>query len=114
MITSTQLSHAACNQDHIVVRALSSITVEQADAIALVVHTSAQDWDVQTVDDYDGYRSILIELTIRSDEQKALFISGTAKRLELFKAQDDDLTLIGTFAGTQVLGARLIQLLGPH
>lgn len=111
MINTSTLSQAASNQDQIVVRALSSITAEQADTIALIVHASGQAWDVQTVDDYDGYQSILIEPTIRSDEQKALYISGTAQRLELFEAQDDDLALIGTFAGTETLGARLTGLL---
>ena len=111
MINAFQLSLAAFNQDHVVVRALSSITSEQADTIAQIVHASGQSWDVHTVDDYDGYQSILIEPAIRSNEQKALFISGTAQRLELFEAQDDDLALIGTFAGTEMLGARLAGLL---
>ena len=111
MINTFQLPQAAFNQDHIVVRALSSITSEQADTIAQIVHASGQFWDVQAVDDYDGYQSILIEPAIRRDEQKALFISGTAQRLELFEAQNDDLALIGTFAGTEMLGARLAGLL---
>lgn len=111
MINTFQLSQAAFNQDHIVVRALSSITSEQADTIAQIVHASGQSWDVQAVDDYDGYQSLLIEPAISNDEQKALFISGTAQRLELFEAQDDDLALIGIFAGTELLGAQLIKLL---
>ena len=111
MINTFQLPHAASNQDHIVVRALSSITSEQADTIAQIVHASGQSWDVQAIDDYDGYQSILIEPALRSDEQKALFISGTAKRLELFEAQDDDLAPIGTFTDTEMLEARLVGLL---
>jgi hypothetical protein len=111
MINTVQLPHAASNQDHIVVRALSSITSEQADTIAQIVHASRHPWDIQAVDDYDGYQSILIEPATRSDEQKALFISGTAQRLELFEAQDDDLALIGTFADAEMLGARLARLL---
>ena len=114
MINTSQLSKAACNQDHIVVRALSSITAEQADTIALIVHASGQAWDVLAVDDYDGYCSILIEPTIHSDEQKNFFISGTVQRLELFEAQDDDLALLDTFAGTEMLGARLSRLLDPR
>ena len=111
MINTFQLSQAAFNQDDIIVRALSSITSEQANTIAQIVHASGQSWDVQPVDDYDGYQSILIKPGIRSNEQKALFISGTAQRLELFEARDDDLALVGTFAGTEMLGAQLAGLL---
>ena len=80
MINTFQLPHAASNQDHIVVRALSSITSEQADTIAQIVHASSgPSWDIQTVDDYDGYQSILIEPAIRSDGKRALTAADLAR-----------------------------------
>ena len=111
MINTIQMPRAAYDQNLVVIRALSSITSEQAGTIAQVVRASAQLWDIQAVDDYDGYLSILIEPFVSGDEQKPLFISGTAQNLELFEAQDDDLTLINAFYGMESLVAQLNGLL---
>ena len=112
MITMTHPTHSAVTRDQAVVRALNSITSKQAGTIAGIARTSRQNWDVQVVDDYDGYRSILIETTIPGDKQKAFFIAGTAQRLELFETGDDRMALIGTFTDVEALGVQLIGLVG--
>ena len=111
MINTTQTLHDAIDQGQLVIRALSSITSEQASAIAAVVRASSKLWDVHAVDDYDGYLSLLIESAIIGDDQKAIFISGTMRRIEMARIQDDHLQSIGTFTDAEALGAQLTELL---
>lgn len=112
MITMTHPTHSAVTRDQAIVRALNSITSMQAGIITGIAQTSGQDWDVQAVDDYDGYRFILLETTIDSDKQKAFFIAGTAQRLELFETHDNRMALIGTFTDVAGLGVQLTGLVG--
>ncbi len=113
MMTTTH-PHQNANQDPVIIRALSSITPKQADTIAQAVHASHQDCEIQIVDDYNGYLSVLIEPSVSRSEQKAFFISGTAQRLELFEAYNDDLALIATFSDVGDLSARLLDLIGQQ
>ena len=69
-MTFTQLPRDAINQDLATIRALSSITSQQADTIAQAVQASGRAWDVQTIDDYDGYLSILIEPSVSDRNRK--------------------------------------------
>ncbi len=112
MMTTTQPSRDIANQDATIIRALSSITSQQVETIAQAVQAGGRAWDVQTTDDYDGYRSILVEPSVQGDEQKAFFIAGTAKRLELFEAHDDSLVPVATFNDADRLSAQLLALIG--
>lgn len=114
MITMTHPTHSTVTRDEVVVRAFNSITSQQAGIIAGIAQSSGRDWEVQVVDDYDGYRLIVIEATIMGDERKGFCIAGTAQRLELFETYDDRLALIGTFPDIGALGARLTGLVGPQ
>lgn len=114
MITMTHPIQSAVTRDQAIVRAVNSINLEQAGIIAGIAQTSGQDWDLQVVDDYDGYRAILIETTVYGDEQKGFYIAGTAQRLELFETHDDCVALVGTFTDIEALSARLTGLVGPQ
>ena len=114
MTNKTHPTYDASIHDQAPVRALSSVTLKQFDAVAEIARASGQDWHVQAGDDCDGYRFILIETANHGDEQKSFFIAGTAQRLELFESKDENLLLIGTFSDMQALEARLTSLIGPQ
>ena len=111
MMIIAQPSPDTVDQNTLTIRALSSITLGQADIIAQAVHAGAPSWAVQTTDDYDGYLSILIKPRVGHDKQQAFYIAGTAQLLELFETLDDDMTLITSFTGAADLSARLLDLI---
>ncbi len=114
MMTTSQPPRDASSQASVTIRALSSITSEQADTIVRAVQASGSAWTVQTTDDYDGYLSILVEPIVQHDEQKSFFISGTAQHLELFEACDDDMTSVASFSDVEAVSARLLDLIARH
>jgi hypothetical protein len=114
MMTKNQPPRTAIDQDRAIVRALSSITPQQADTIVQAMRGVEPTWEVQTFDDYDGYRSLLIEPTFQGDKQNAFFITGTAKRLELCEAHGDDLTPLADFSNVDDLSARLFNLISQQ
>lgn len=108
MMTADQSPRNVANQVTII-RALSSITIEQAEEITRVVRAAGSAWDAQISDDYNGYLGVLV--TPNSDgetRQRSLFVSGTAQRLELFEMCNDDLAPIGIFGDVDSLTARLL------
>ncbi len=107
-MVNTQPSYRHANQDPVTIRALSSITSEQADAISAAVHANGA-WTVQTFDDYDGYLSILIEPSTIGHET-TFFISGKTHCIELVRTQEDRMASIGTYADVEELQARLTDL----
>ncbi len=113
MMTTSQPPRAA-NPHVATIRALSSITHQQADIIAKAVQASGLAWETQTTDDYDGYLSILVEPLAQSDKQKFFFISGTTQHLELFEACDDDMTSVASFSDVEAVSARLLDLIAQQ
>ena len=95
-------------QDSFVVRALSTITNQQADAISQAVHSISQEWAVHTTHDYNDYLSVLIEPHPGKDDQTSFFISGTAKQLALSETRGDDLLARGTFNDVEPLTKELL------
>lgn len=114
MMTKVQTSRDTTHQDSATIRALSSITSQQAQTITQAVHARPQAWDVQPIDDYDGYLSILIEPSVRDDKQKSFFISGIAQRLELFETHEDSLLSVASFSHVDGLLARMVDLIGQN
>ena len=100
--------------DSATIRALSSITLEQAKIIMQVVRATRPGWDVQTNDDYNGYLSILIAPTVDADRQTSFFVAGTAKCLELFKSYDDNMTSVASFNDVEVLSVLLLDLMAQQ
>lgn len=101
-------------QGLVTIRALSSITSQQAKMIAQAVHASGSAWDVQTMVDYDGYLSILIEPSLSDDQRNSFFISGVAQRLELLETDDDEVSALGSFSDVQALSAQLLNLIAQQ
>lgn len=110
MVTTAQLSQN--DVGFVPVRALSSITPQQAEITAQTVHASGQAWHVQAFDDYDGYLSILIKPSSSDNEQEAFLISGTSQHLELFKIHDEDLLFsLASFSNASDLSDTLLDLI---
>ena len=110
-MTTIQPPSNSTNQDAIIIRALSSITPQQAATIKQAVQASSPAWEVMTADDYDGYLSILLQPSVSTDQQTSFFISGTARCLELSEANGDDLTTVATFSSAEALAMRLSQFI---
>ena len=113
-MTASQPPRNADNQNSVTIRALSSITSEQVKTITQAVQASGRAWDVQTIDDYDGYLSILVQPSARENEKKTFFISGTAQHFELFEAYDDNMMSVATFNDVGELSTRLLDLIGQQ
>ena len=99
------------NLDSAIIRALSSITSDQVEIIVQAVGATGLGWDVQTTDDYDGYLSILIASTVSAHKETSFFVAGTAQRLELFKAYDDNMTSVASFNDIEGLTVVLLDLI---
>ena len=108
MVTASQPPRDAANQVSVTIRALSSITSQQAGIIAQAVQSSGLAWTVQTTNDYNGYLSILVEPLVHDDKQKSFFIAGTAQHLELFEAQGDNSVALASFSDFGAISARLL------
>ena len=114
MMTASQPPRDAANQVLVTIRALSSITSQQAGIIEQAVQASGLAWTVQTTDDYDGYLSILVEPLVHDDKQKSFFIAGTAEHLELFEVQDDNSVALASFSDVEAILARLLDLIAQQ
>lgn len=112
MMTENQPRKTAVNHDAAVIRALSSITLDQADKLTEIIRGVGPRWEVQTFDDYDGYLSLLVTSLIQSENEKSFSITGKAEYLELWQVQGDDFTPLGSFNSVDQLSARLMGLLG--
>ena len=99
------------DQGPVTIRALHSLTQQQADIITRAVAAGAPCWSVQTCDDYDGYLSILIEPVGTGPEQPAYYVSGTSSRIELAEARNDALTTLACFNDVRATAARLAKIL---
>lgn len=102
-----QLVRNTVTQDEVIIRALSSITPQQAETLVRALQAASPAWDVQTIDDYNGYMSVLIEPRTLGD-MPAYFVGGTKQHLELLKAHNDDLIPIAVFSDIGELSAELM------
>ncbi len=94
------------------VRALSSLTRRDADAVRATLRAAGSSLAVEEHDDYDGYLSLL--LTAADPNGPSYLVSGRTGAVELAELRGDDMVIIGCFAGIgpamltlrAVLGAR--------
>ena len=94
-----------------VIRALSSLTHDQADKIADAVAASAPDWEVDRVHEPDGYVAVFVSLKDDMDARATYWISGTARRIELSEVHGDTLRELGPFDSLeQAIDALLLTL----
>ena len=98
------------SQAPVVVRALHSLTAQNADTIGRTIAELDRGWAVQTWDDYDGYLSILIEPVDQDAAQPSYSISGTVKRIELAKLCGDEMITLGAFT-VQTVADQLVRIL---
>ena len=103
-----QLVRNTVTQEEATLRALSSITPQQAETLIRALQAGSHAWDVRTIDDYDGYMSVLIEPKTLGGDMPAYFVAGTKQHLELLKAHNDDLTPIAVFSDIGELSAELM------
>ena len=88
-----------------VIRALSSLTRRDADAVREIVRALGGAFGVQEHDDYDGYLSLL--LTPAQETAPSFLVSGRVGAIDLAEFDDDDMTPLGTFAS---IGAAMLVL----
>lgn len=87
------------------IRALSSLTRRDADAVRSTVRAAATDYTVQEHDDYDGYLSLLV--TPGDDTGSCYVVAGRTGAVDVASLQNDDMTSLGTFPS---IGAAMIVL----
>jgi hypothetical protein len=114
MMTASQPPRDVAHQHSVTIRALSSITPQQANIIVQAVRASGLDWVAQTTDDYDGYLSILVEPAAPDDNQKSYFISGTTQKFELFETQDDNLVALASCSDVTEISTILFNLIAQR
>ena len=77
------------------IRALSSLTRRDADAVRATARAAARGHTVQEHDDYDGYLSLLV---IPAHENRPSYmVAGRTGAVDLAELEGDDFAAIGTF-----------------
>jgi hypothetical protein len=94
-----------------VIRALSSLTHDHARQIAEAVQAHAPEWDVDCLDDYNGYLALLVSFRDDMDARPSYLISGTLQHIELAEVQGDISIDIGQFSTVEDVVERLISRL---
>jgi hypothetical protein len=105
-------SNRVWEQGPVTIRALSSLTSEASGVVKRAVERAAPDWCVDTIDDYDGYLSIVVSRVDEHEGDPTFLISRRADQIELARLQADQLRSIATFATIEDATATLIGLLG--
>lgn len=88
------------------VRALSSLTRRDADAVRATVRAAGAAHALEEHDDYDGYLSILLTAPAGA---ASYVVAGRTDSVELSELRGDEMTTIGIFAST---GAAMLVLRG--
>ncbi len=81
------------------VRALSSLTRRDADAVRAAVRAAGATHVIEEHDDYEGYLSLL--LTASEAGASSYLVAGRTGAVELAVLRGDDMTALGTFASTE-------------
>lgn len=87
------------------IRALSSLTRRDADAVRATVRVAASNHTVEEHDDYDGYLSLLI--TPDRETSPSFMVAGRTGAVDLVEMHGDEMIAIGSFAS---IGAAMIVL----
>ena len=78
------------------IRAFSSLTRRDADAVRATLRAASCSYTVQEHDDYDGYLSLLLN---PADETRPSFmVAGRTRAVDIAELHGDDMANLGTFA----------------
>ena len=81
--------------DSATIRAFSSLTRRDADAVRATLRAAACSYSVQEHVDYDGYLSLL--LTPADETRPSYMVGGRTDAVDIAELQDDDMAALGTF-----------------
>ena len=98
MVQTFPMHHAhdsASESASATIRALSSLTRRDADAVRATLRMAACSYAAQEHDDYDGYLSLL--LTPADPARPSYMVGGRTGAVDLAELQDDDMASLGTF-----------------
>ena len=91
------------------IRAFSSLTRRDANAVRATMRAAAASYTVQEHDDYDGYLSLL--LTPADDTRPSYMVGGRTGAVDIAELQGDDMAALGTFPSIGAAMALLRPLL---
>ena len=91
------------------IRAFSSLTRRDANAVHATLRAAACSYTVHEHDDYDGYLSLL--LTPAEDSRPSYMVAGRTGAVDVAELQGDDMAALGTFPGIGAAMAVLRPLL---
>ena len=98
----------------LVIRAVRSLTPEQADTVeALIARHSRCQWSLDTHMDYDGYLSFVVTPNDASIDE-ALLLSGEIGKVTLERMHGDDMRSLGTFDRFDVAVSRVLAYVEEH
>ena len=75
----------------VAIRALNSLSRRHVEAISAV---TCNGWTIQTIDDYEGHLSMVVEPSEPTSNKPSYLISGTIQEIELEEFHDEELTAI--------------------
>ena len=98
-------------QGPVTIRALRSLTRQQADVVNQIVTKIAGQWAIEFHDDYEGYLSILVLSAEPGREGPVYIVSGTNSRIEVSVMDEDTLRDVGCYQCMNQAAARLSEVL---
>ncbi len=94
-------------QGPVTIRALRSLTSDQAEIVSKAVTAVPGEWAVEYHDDYDGYLLIMISPDPSSSAGPAFLISGKADEIDVAELHDDEMHQLGCFSTIEEATAEL-------
>jgi hypothetical protein len=107
-------AYRVLEQGPVAIRALRSLRSDDTETVIHAIAAAGKGWSVQVCDDYDGYRSILVEPKDESAAHPAYLISGTVNWIELAEIRNDELSTVGAFDNVTSAAKALASLLRYH
>lgn len=104
--------HRANSSTGATIRALSSLTRRDVDAVRATIRAAACSYTAQEHDDYDGYLSLL--LTPADETHPSYMVAGRTGAVDIAELQGDDMAALGTFPSIGAAMAVLRPALERH
>lgn len=104
-MVQTLSMHCSSDPTQATIRALSSLTRRDADAVRATARAAARGHTVHEHDDYDGYLSLLV--TPAHESRSSYMVAGRTGAVDIAELHGDDFTAIGTYSS---IGAAMAAL----